>query len=101
MIAFATAQSFESSQEYRILLKPDGDIITGGCMVFSRGQLLRSYYLPDPQGGAALLAELCSYPSIMRVAACSLNTGYSNKPIEGRICIDFKSPPPEKFESVD
>lgn len=96
LVAFATARSFESSQEYRIVINPDGDIVTGGCLVFSGEQLLSSYYLPESQG-VALLMELSAYPSVKRVSARSLNTGYSNIPIEGRICIDFKYPLPEKL----
>ena len=96
LIAFATGRSLESSQQYRSLLNPDGDIVTGGCLIFSGGQLLRSYYLPEPQG-ATLLEELCAYPLIKIVSARSLNTAYSNIPREGRICVDFKSPLPEKL----
>jgi len=35
LVAFATARSLESSQEYRLQINPDGDIVTGGCLVFS------------------------------------------------------------------
>ncbi|MDR3085832.1 MAG: Cof-type HAD-IIB family hydrolase [Christensenellaceae bacterium] len=96
LIAFATARSMESSQEYRTLLNPDGDIITGGCLVFVGRQLLRSCYLPEPRG-AALLAELCAYPSVKRVSARSLNASYSNIPTEGRICVDFNAHLPERL----
>ena len=95
-IVFATARSLESSQDYRIVLNPDGDIVTGGCLIFAEKQLLRSYYLPELQG-TNLLAELCDYPLVTRVSARSLNAGYSNIPIEGRICVDFKSNLPEKL----
>jgi len=95
-IVFATARSLEGSQDYRIALNPDGDIVTGGCLVFAGKQLLRSYYLPEPRV-ATLLAEICAYPLVTRVSARSLNTAYSNKLIEGKICIDFKSPLPEKL----
>lgn len=95
-IVFATARSYESSQDYRITLNPDGDVVTGGCLVFSGRQLLHSYYLPNPQE-AALLTELCAYPLVTRVSARSMNAAYSNIPIEGRICIDFKYPLPEKL----
>ena len=90
LVAFATGRSLESSQEYRIAINPGGDIVTGGCLVFAGGQLLRSYYLPEPQG-AALLAELCACPSVKRVSARSLDAAYSNIPAEGRICVDFQS----------
>lgn len=96
LVAFATARSFDSSQEYRIMLNPDGDIVTGGCLIFAGRQLLQSYFLPEPQG-AALLAELCAHPLIKRVSARSLSTAYSNIPIEGRICFNFQSPLPEKL----
>lgn len=96
LVAFATARSLESSQEYRVMLNPDADIVTGGCLVFTGGQLLRSYYLPEPQG-AALLAELCACPSVKRISARSLNTEYSSIPIDGRIYVDFKSPLQEKL----
>ena len=95
-VVFATARSLESSQIYRIAINPNGDIVTGGCLVFAGSQLLRSYYLPEPQG-AALLTELCAYPSVKRVSARSMNTAYSNIPIEGRICVDFQFPLPEKL----
>jgi len=93
-IVFATARSLESSQEYRIAVNPDGDIVTGGCLVFAGSQLLRSYYLPEPQS-ATLLAELCAHPAVKKVHARSINTAYANIPIEGRICVDFNSPLPE------
>jgi Cof subfamily protein (haloacid dehalogenase superfamily) len=96
LMAFATARSIESSQDYRDTLNPNGDIVTGGCLVFADNQLLRSYYLPEPHG-AALLAELQACPSIKRVSARSMDTSYTNIPLSGRICIDFKSPLPEKF----
>ena len=97
LVAFATARSLEGSQDYRIALNPDGDIVSGGCLVLAGRQLLRSYYLPEPQG-TALLAELCAYPLVKRVAARSLNAGYSNIPMEeGRIFSDFLSPLPEKL----
>ena len=95
-IVFATARSLEGSQDYRIVINPDGDIVTGGCLVFAGKQLLRSYYLPEPRY-ATLLAELCTYPLVTRVSARSLNTAYSNIPIVGKVCIDFKSPLPEKL----
>jgi len=96
LIAFATARSLKNSQDYRTVFNPDGDIVTGGCLVFAGSQLLQSYYFPDSQG-AALLAELCACPSIKRVSARSLNASYSNNPMDGRICVDFKSPLPEKL----
>ena len=96
LVVFATARGLESSQEYRILINPDGDIITGGCLVFAGKQLLKIHYLPEPQG-ADLLAELCAYPKVKRVSARSLKKGYSNIPAEGRICVDFKSQLPEKL----
>lgn len=96
LVAFATARSLENSQDYRVILNPDGDIVTGGCLVFAGKQILRSYYLPESQG-AALLAELCAYPQVKRVSARSLNTSYSSIPMDGRICVDFRSPLPEKL----
>ncbi|MDR2687801.1 MAG: HAD-IIB family hydrolase [Oscillospiraceae bacterium] len=65
-------------------------------MVFAGRQLLRSYHLPVPQG-AALLAELQAQPSVKRISARSMNASYSSIPDEGRICIDFQAPLPEKF----
>ena len=96
LIAFATARSLGDSQEYRIILNPDGDIVTGGCLVYADEHLLRSYFMPEPQV-TALLAELCSNPLVKSVSARSLNTRYSNIPMEGRICVDFRSPLPEKL----
>jgi len=96
LIAFATARSLEGSQDYRITLDPDGDIVTGGCLVFAGEQLLRSYYLPEPQV-AALLAELSNNPFVKRVTSRSLNEHYSNKPAKGHIYTDFQSPIPEKL----
>ena len=96
LVAFATARSLESSQDYRVMLNPDGDIVTGGCLVFASGQMLRSYYLPESQA-ASLLAELQAYPLIKCISARSLNTSYANIPMEGRICINFQAPLPEKL----
>ena len=95
-VVFATGRSFESSQKYRLALDPDGDIVTGGCLVFAGRKMLRSYYLPEPQG-AALLAELCAYPSIKKVSARSAKAKYSSIPIEGQICADFTAALPEKL----
>ena len=94
--AFATGRSYESSQEFRDIMHPEGDIVTGGCLVFASGQLLQSFFLPEPES-AVLLAELCRYSSIKRVSARSLNTAYSNLREENRIRIDFTQPLPEKF----
>ena len=96
LLVFATARSLEGSQEYRDLLSPDGDIVTGGCLVFAGGQLLCCHYLPEPRG-AELIAELCARPSIWRVSARSLEVGYSNVPTKGKIHVDFKSVMPEKL----
>jgi hypothetical protein len=41
-------------------------------LIFAQKQLLRSYYLPEPQG-TALLAELQAYPLVKRVSARSNN----------------------------
>lgn len=94
LLVFATARSLESSQEYRMLLSPDGDVVTGGCLVFAGAELLRRYYLPEPQG-ADLLTELCEHPSIKRVSARSMNERYSNRSEEGRVRVDFKAGLPE------
>jgi Cof subfamily protein (haloacid dehalogenase superfamily) len=96
LVAFATARSLDDSRDYRVVLNPDGDIVTGGCLIFVGSQLLSSNYLPEQQG-ACLLTELCSHPLVKSVSARSLNTRYSNIPIEGRICIDFSSPLPDKL----
>ena len=96
LMVFATARSYENSQEYRDMLNPDGDIVTGGCLVFAQKQLLRGYYLPESQG-TALLAELQAYPLIKRVSARSINKSYSNIPVDGRICVDFSTPIADKF----
>ena len=96
LLAFATARSLESLQEYRGMLNPNGDIVTGGCLVFAGRQLLKSYYLPEPQG-PNLLAELQANPLIKRISARSINAAYSDIPVEGRSCIDFQAPLPEKF----
>ncbi len=96
LTVFATARNVVSSQDYRNVLNPDGDILIGGCLVFVGGQLLRSYYLPEPHG-ANLLAELATYSSIKRISARSLNASYSNIPLEGRICVNFQSPLPENL----
>jgi len=95
-IVFATARSYDHSQSCRDALSPDGDIVTGGCLIFAGRRLLKSYYLPEPRG-AALLAELCAHPSVVSVSARSLNAGYSNIPAEGRIHFDFRNPPPERL----
>ena len=96
LFAFATARSYKNSQEYRIALKPNGDIVTGGCLVYANGKLLCTYYLPEPQG-TNLLAELCEYSLIKRVSARSIDAAYANKPIAGRIFVDFKSPLSDKL----
>ena len=96
LVAFATARSLVDSQDYRTMLNPDGDIVTGGCLVFAGKQLLSSFYIPEPQG-ATLLSELCSYPSVKRVSARSLHARYANIPMEDRLCVDFQSTLPEKL----
>ena len=94
LFAFATARSLESSQEYREMLNPDGDIVTGGCLVYAREQLLCSYALPVFRT-KDLLSELCSNPAVTRVAARSMGSAYSNKPEKNRTCVDFRSGLPE------
>ena len=96
LVAFATARGLESSQEYRVLLNPDCDIVTGGCLVYSGKYLLKRYYLPEPQG-TTLIAELCAHPLVNSVSARSMNIAYSNFPSDGRILVDFKSPLPERL----
>jgi hydroxymethylpyrimidine pyrophosphatase-like HAD family hydrolase len=96
LMAFATARSLGDSQEYRIILNPDGYIVTGGCLVYAEKHLLRSYFMPEPQV-MTLLAELCSNPVVKSVSARSLNARYSNIPMEGRICVDFRAPLLEKL----
>ena len=96
LVAFATARFLDDSRDYRIILSPDGDIVTGGCLVFACNQLLRCNYLPEQQG-VRLLAELCAHPLVKSVSARSQNARYSNIPIEGRICIDFSPPLPDKL----
>jgi Cof subfamily protein (haloacid dehalogenase superfamily) len=96
LLAFATARSLDGSREYRDLLNPDGDVVTGGCLVFVGGQLLRRCYMPMPQG-AALLRELCENPFTESVSARSLDAAYSNIPREGRTFVDFKSEIPDKL----
>lgn len=96
LIAFATARSYESSQKFRNVLNPDADIVTGGCLVFADMQLLRSYYLPEPQG-SKLLAELEAYKPNKRVSARSINKRYANIPVEGRICVTFQYPLADKL----
>jgi len=95
-VVFATARSLMDSQDYRTLINPDGHIVTGGCLVFLGTQLLRSFYLPEPQG-ATLLAELSAHPSVKRVSARSFDERYANVPMEGRICVDFQSPLSDKL----
>jgi hydroxymethylpyrimidine pyrophosphatase-like HAD family hydrolase len=63
-VVFATARSLESSQHYRIELNPDGDIVTGCCLVFVGKQLLRSYYLPEPQGTTLLAGSKSRFPAL-------------------------------------
>lgn len=94
LYVFATARGPEASREYRALLNPDGDIVTGGCLVYTRGQLLCSYGLPEART-APLLAELCSNPAVTRVAARSMGAAYSNRPEENRISVDFRLGLPE------
>lgn len=96
LIAFATARSYESSQRFRDWLKPDGDIVTGGCLVFSGDQLLQSYYLPEPQG-SKLLAELEAHKPNKRVSARSMHRRYANISVDGRICVSFKNPLPDRL----
>jgi len=96
LVAFATGRNLDSSEDYRVMLNPDGDIVTGGCLVYVGGRLLVSYHLPEPQS-SNLLVELCAHPQIKIVKACSMTARYSNTPIEGRICTDFNSPLPEKL----
>ena len=95
-IAFATARHPEGIQEYKNLLNPDSYILTGGCLVFVDEELLRTHYLPEPQIWK-LFAELASHPTIRAVNVRSMTNIYSNVPKEGRICVDFKSPLPEKL----
>jgi len=94
LCAFATARSLESSQEYREILNPDGDIVTGGCLVYAQEQLLCNYALPVVRT-KALLTELCSNPAVTRVAARSMGSAYSNKPEKNRTCVDYRSGLPE------
>ncbi|MDR1663730.1 MAG: Cof-type HAD-IIB family hydrolase, partial [Clostridiales bacterium] len=89
LAVFATARALDDSAEYRAIIEPDGDVVTGGCLIFSGGKLLGSHYLPEPQG-AALLADLCGYPSVKRVSGRSFSARYANIPMEGRILHDFK-----------
>ncbi|MCL2816599.1 MAG: Cof-type HAD-IIB family hydrolase [Oscillospiraceae bacterium] len=96
LFVFATARSLEGSREYRELLNPDGDIVTGGCLVYARGQLLRNCDLPEART-AALLAELCSNPAVTRVAARSMGAVYSNTPEKNRVFFDFRSGLPERL----
>lgn len=96
MTVFATARSLESTQEFHYVLRPDGEIVTGGCFVYAGTELLKSYYLPEPQG-EKLLAELDACPAIKRVSVRSLSESYSNVPMVGRTYADFQSPLPEKL----
>jgi len=93
-IAFATARNLLSSAIYREIIDPDGDIVTGGCLILARTELLKSIFLPTVQS-TMLLNELSRHPSIKSISARSLNQAYSSIPIEGRICIDFSSNLPE------
>ena len=94
-VVFATARTVAGSQSFRAALNPDGDVVTGGCLVFAGSQLLRSYYFDSQWDG--LLAELAENPLVTRVSGYALNATYSSILIEGRICADFKSPLPEKL----
>jgi len=96
LLAFATARNRDNAREYRDLLRPDGEILTGGCLVFAGEQLLQSHYMPEPQG-AALLAELDAHPSVKRVGARSLHGKYLNIAIAGCVHADFQSPLPERL----
>lgn len=96
LTVFATARSLESSQRFRDVLKPDGDIVSGGCLVLVGIQLLKTFYLPMPQA-AHLLAELDAHTPNKRISARSLNKKYSNIPIEGRLCINFQLPLPDRL----
>ena len=95
-MVFATARHPEGIQEYKNLLSPDAYILTGGCLVFADEELLQTHYLPEPQIWK-LFAEVASQPTIRNVNVRSMTNMYSNVPKEGRICVDFRSPFPEKL----
>lgn len=87
---------FDSSQRFRDVIEPDADVVSGGCLVYAGTQRLSTYYLPMPQA-AKLLAELDAHPLIKQVSARSIDKKYSNIPVEGRICVDFRVPVPDKL----
>ena len=96
LTVFASARPFDSSQPFRDVINPDADVVSGGCLVYVGTQLLRAHYLPMPQADK-LLAELGAYPLITKVSARSFDKKYSSIPIEGRICVDFRAPVPDKL----
>ncbi|MFT3950409.1 MAG: HAD family hydrolase [Oscillospiraceae bacterium] len=96
LIIVATARNLMSSKDYRAAISPDGCILIGGCLVYANRQLLKTHYLPEPQC-SDLLAEFTAYPAIKRISARTIDTSYSNIPLEGRICTDFKTPLPERL----
>jgi len=96
LIALATARSYESAQTFHNALKTDADIVSGGCLVYAGETLLKIHHLPMPQT-PKLLAELDAHTPNKRVSARSLERKYANIPVEGRLCVDFQSPFPDKL----
>ena len=96
LTAFASARNYDSSQRFRDVIKPDADIVSGGCLVYAGARLLKADFLPMPQA-ARLLAELDAHPRIKQVSARSMDQKYSNIPVEGRLCVDFQAPIPDKL----
>ncbi|MDR0818684.1 MAG: Cof-type HAD-IIB family hydrolase [Oscillospiraceae bacterium] len=91
LTAFATARSRENTLELQEQLRPNGNIVTGGCLIYVGGELLRSYYMPEAPA-SALLAELVSIPNVKRVSARTIDASFSNQPYEHRTLVDFFTP---------
>jgi HAD superfamily hydrolase (TIGR01484 family) len=92
LLAFATARPHGNTLVYLEQMQPNGNIVTGGCLVYLGDELLRSYYMPEASA-SALLAELVSIPTVNRVSARTIDASYSNHPQdEFHISVDFREP---------